>query len=154
MEMDRDFNEFAELLLDHEVRFLIVGGYALAAHGAPRYTGDLDAWLWVDPINATRVLAVLEECGFEAVDVTIEALLNPDLVIQLGYPPHRIDLLTGIDGVSFDAAWDRRVEFDIAERRIPFISRDDLIANKVAAGRPQDIADVARLTGHDGSPEP
>jgi len=154
MEMDRDFNEFAELLLDHEVRFLIVGGYALAAHGAPRYTGDLDAWLWVDPINATRVLAVLEEFGFGAVDVTIEDLLNPDLVIQLGYPPHRIDLLTGIDGVSFDAAWDRRVEFDIAERRIPFISRDDLIANKVAAGRPQDIADVARLTGHDGSPEP
>jgi len=154
MEMDRDFNEFAELLLDHEVRFLIVGGYALAAHGAPRYTGDLDAWLWVDPINATRVLAVLEEFGVGAVDVTIEALLNPDLVIQLGYPPHRIDLLTGIDGVSFDAAWDRRVEFDIAERRIPFISRDDLIANKVAAGRPQDIADVARLTGHDGSPEP
>ena len=154
MEMDRDFNEFAELLLDHEVRFLIVGGYALAAHGAPRYTGDLDAWLWVDPINATRVLAVLEEFGFGAVDVTIEDLLNTDLVIQLGYPPHRIDLLTGIDGVSFDAAWDRRVEFDIAERRIPFISRDDLIANKVAAGRPQDIADVARLTGHDGSPEP
>ena len=154
MEMDRDFNEFAELLLDHEVRFLIVGGYALAAHGAPRYTGDLDAWLWVDPINATRVLAVLEEFGFGAVDVTIEDLLNPALVIQLGYPPHRIDLLTGIDGVSFDAAWDRRVEFDIAERRIPFISRDDLIANKVAAGRPQDIADVARLTGHDGSPEP
>ncbi|MEI8370882.1 MAG: DUF6036 family nucleotidyltransferase [Planctomycetia bacterium] len=154
MEMDRDFNEFAELLLDHEVRFLIVGGYALAAHGAPRYTGDLDAWLWVDPINATRVLAVLEEFGVGAVDVTIEDLLNPDLVIQLGYPPHRIDLLTGIDGVSFDAAWDRRVEFDIAERRIPFISRDDLIANKVAAGRPQDIADVARLTGHDGSPEP
>ena len=154
MEMDRDFNEFAELLLDHEVRFLIVGGYALAAHGAPRYTGDLDAWLWVDPINATRVLAVLEEFGFGAVDVTIEDLLNPDLVIQLGYPPHRIDLLTGIDGVNFDAAWDRRVEFDIAERRIPFISRDDLIANKVAAGRPQDIADVARLTGHDGSPEP
>lgn len=154
MEMDRDFNEFAELLLDHEVRFLIVGGYALAAHGAPRYTGDLDAWLWVDPINATRVLAVLEEFGFGAVDVTIEDLLNPDLVIQLGHPPHRIDLLTGIDGVSFDAAWDRRVEFDIAERRIPFISRDDLIANKVAAGRPQDIADVARLTGHDGSPEP
>jgi hypothetical protein len=151
MEMDRDFNEFAGLLLDHDVRFLIVGGYALAAHGVPRYTGDLDAWLWVDPENASRVLATLEAFGFGAIDVTLDDLLDPDLVIQLGYPPHRIDLLTGIDGVEFDAAWERRVGVDIDGRTVPFISRDDLITNKLAAARPQDLVDVARLREGEGA---
>lgn len=145
MELDQDFNEFVQLLLANDVRFLIIGGYALAAHGAPRYTGDLDTWLWVNSDNADRVLVVLESFGFGSLNITREDLLNPDTVIQLGYPPHRIDLLTGIDGVSFDEAWNRRVEFEVNGRQVPFISREDLITNKRAVARPQDLADVAKL---------
>ncbi len=145
MDLDQDFNEFVQLLLANDVRFLIIGGYALAAHGAPRYTGDLDTWLWVNDDNANRVLVVLESFGFGSLNITREDLLNPNTVIQLGYPPHRIDLLTGIDGVGFDEAWNRRVEFEINGRRVPFISREDLITNKRAVARPQDLADVAKL---------
>ena len=145
MDLDQDFNEFVQLLLANDVRFLIIGGYALAAHGAPRYTGDLDTWLWVNDDNANRVLVVLESFGFGSLNITREDLLNPNTVIQLGYPPHRIDLLTGIDGVGFDEAWNRRVEFEINGRRVPFISREDLISNKRAVARPQDLADVAKL---------
>ena len=145
MKMDRDFREFVESFLDHDVRFLIVGGYALAAHGAPRYTGDLDAWLWVDRGNAEKIIAALADLGFGSLGIAITDLIDPDLVIQLGYPPRRIDLLTGIDGVDFNDAWDRRIEIDVDGQKIPFISRTDLIANKTAAGRPQNLADVARL---------
>ena len=145
MKMDRDFREFVESFLDHDVRFLIVGGYALAAHGAPRYTGDLAAWLWVDRGNAEKIIAALADLGFGSLGIAITDLIDPDLVIQLGYPPRRIDLLTGIDGVDFNDAWDRRIEIDVDGQKIPFISRTDLIANKTAAGRPQNLADVARL---------
>ncbi|MBU6233120.1 MAG: nucleotidyltransferase [Acidobacteria bacterium] len=145
MELDQDFNEFVQLLLANDVRFLIVGGYALAAHGAPRYTGDLDTWLWVNDHNADRMLVVLDSFGFGSLNITREDLLNPDTVIQLGYPPHRIDLLTGIDGVSFDEAWNRRMEVEVNGQQIPFISREDLITNKKAVARPQDLADVAKL---------
>ena len=145
MELDQDFNEFVQLLLANDVRFLIVGGYALAAHGAPRYTGDLDTWLWVNDHNADRMLVVLDSFGFGSLNITRENLLKPDTVIQLGYPPHRIDLLTGIDGVSFDEAWNRRMEVEVNGQQIPFISREDLITNKKAVARPQDLADVAKL---------
>ena len=145
MELDQDFNEFVQLLLANDVRFLIVGGYALAAHGAPRYTGDLDTWLWVNDGNADRMLVVLDSFGFGSLNITREDLLGPDTVIQLGYLPHRIDLLTGIDGVGFDEAWNRRMEVEVGGRQVPFISREDLITNKRAVARPQDLADVAKL---------
>ncbi len=103
MDLDQDFNEFVQLLLANDVRFLIIGGYALAAHGAPRYTGNLDTWLRINDDNADRMLVVLD--SFDSLNITREDLLSPDTVIQLGHPPNRIDLLTGIDGVSFDEAW-------------------------------------------------
>lgn len=145
MELDRDFSEFVALFIDHEVRFLIVGGYALAAHGLPRATGDLDAWVWTDESNAQRVLQALEEFGFGDLGMTISDFDRPDSVVQLGFPPYRIDILTSIDGVEFDAAWQRRVTINLDGREVPFISREDLITNKSAVGRPQDIADVQRL---------
>jgi hypothetical protein len=147
VELDQDFNEFVQLLLANDVRFLIIGGYALAAHGALRYTGDLDTWLWVNGDNADRVLVALESFGFGLLNITREDFLNPDTVIQLGDPPHRIDLLTGIDGVDFDDAWSRHVTFDINGELVPFISREDLITNKKAVARLQDLADVAKLEG-------
>jgi hypothetical protein len=149
MLLDQDFNEFVGLFLDNEVRFLIVGGYALAAHGLPRLTGDLDAWVWISDDNASRVIRALTEFGFGSLGLTADDFNRPDSVVQLGYPPYRIDILTEIDGVSFESAWDRRLEVEIDSRHVPFIGRDDLIANKRASGRPQDIADVARLSAQE-----
>ena len=146
MELDKDFNEFVELFIAHEVRFLIVGGYALAAHGLPRFTGDLDAWVWADEANAARILAALGDFGFGDVGVTVADFSRADSIVQLGFPPYRIDILTSIDGVAFDDAWTRRVTMDVGSLRVPFISREDLIVNKRAVGRPQDLADVDRLT--------
>jgi Nucleotidyl transferase AbiEii toxin, Type IV TA system len=149
MRLDRDFREFVESFVAHEVRFLLVGGYALAAHGLPRATGDFDAWVWIDPSNASRIVAALRAFGFGSLGIREGDFTAPDLVVQLGYPPHRIDILTSIDGVEFEDAWDRRVSIDVDGLPIPVISRDDLLANKLAAGRPQDLADVDRLRSTD-----
>jgi len=146
MELDKDFNEFVELFLEHNVRFLIVGGYALAAHGLPRATGDLDAWVWVNPENAQTSMRALNAFGFQNLSLTESDFSKEDSIIQLGYPPFRIDILTSIDGVVFDQAWEKKIVVELNGMNVPFIGRDDLITNKKAAGRPQDIADVSRLT--------
>jgi hypothetical protein len=145
MQLDSDFSEFVASFAAHDVRYLIVGGYALAAHGLPRATGDLDAWIWANPVNAQRVLTALEDFGFGGLGITERDFDSCDSIVQLGYPPYRIDIITAIDGVDFDTAWSRRIELDLDGIRVPFIGRADLIANKRAAGRPQDIADVLRL---------
>lgn len=147
MQLDRDFKEFVALLNAHNVRYLIVGGYAVAAHGLPRYTGDFDTWIWLSKENAQRVLGVLDEFGFGGLAITEEDFSREDSVVQLGYPPHRIDLLTSISGVNFEDAWLRRLDVEIEGEVVGFIGREDLIANKRAVGRPQDLADVARLIG-------
>lgn len=149
MELDKDFNEFVELFLEHNVRFLIVGGYALAAHGLPRATGDLDAWVWVNPKNAQNIMRALNAFGFQNLSLTESDFSKEDAIVQLGYPPFRIDILTSIDGVAFDQAWEKKVVVELNGMKVPFIGREDLIANKKAAGRPQDLADVSRLTSED-----
>lgn len=149
MKLSKDFNEFVASFLAHDVQFMVVGGYALAAHGLPRYTGDLDAWIAQSPENASRVLAALEEFGFANIGLTVEDFLLPDRVTQLGYPPLRIDILTSIEGVDFAEAWNRRIEVTLDLLTVPFIGREDLIENKRVANRPQDIADVIRLTEDD-----
>jgi hypothetical protein len=149
MQLDADFSEFVALLAAHDVRYMIVGGYALAAHGLPRATGDLDAWIWSQPGNAKRLLAALDEFGFGGIGISESDLTSDDCVIQLGYPPYRIDLLTRIEGVDFDDAWDRHIELVLDGVVVPCIGRDDLIVNKRAVGRPQDVADVQRLTANE-----
>jgi hypothetical protein len=109
MELDKDFNEFVELFLEHNVRFLIVGGYALAAHGLPRATGDLDAWVWINSENAQNIVQALNAFGFQNLSLTERDFSTEDSIIQLGYPPFRIDILTSIDGVEFDHAWEKRI---------------------------------------------
>ena len=146
MELDKDFNEFVELFIAHDVQFLIIGGYALAAHGFPRATGDLDAWVWASDTNAAKIITALDAFGFADVGITVSDLSREDTVVQLGYPPYRIDILTSIDGLKFTEAWASRVMVRINNMDVPFISRNDLITNKTAVGRPQDIADVHRLT--------
>jgi Nucleotidyl transferase of unknown function (DUF2204) len=145
MELDRDFSEFIASCAAHSVRFLIVGGYAVAAHGHPRFTKDLDVWVWLDEQNAGRLVSALEDFGFGAMGLTPADFLEEGIVVQLGYPPKRIDILTQVDGVQFDSCWERRVEVEIGGQRVPFLSVDDLMANKKASGRPQDIADIAVL---------
>jgi hypothetical protein len=146
VQLDPDFRDFVNLFLANDVRFLIVGGYAVAAHGLPRDTGDLDACVWVSSENASRVVASLEAFGFTGLGLSEDDFDQPDRVVQLGYPPYRIDILTSIDGVEFKPAWTRRVIIEFDGIGVPFIGRDDLLANKRATGRPQDIADVERLT--------
>ena len=106
--LSRDFKEFAELLNANGVEYLVVGGYALAVHGQPRYTGDLDLWLRVTPGNVERVLRALADFGFGSVGLSAADFMQPEAVIQLGHPPGRIDLLTLVDGVDFDACFAKR----------------------------------------------
>lgn len=145
LDLDPDFAEFVECLARHEVRYLIVGGYALAAHGLPRATGDLDVWVLVDQRNAQGIVDALDDFGFGAIGITSDDFLVPDRVVQLGYPPYRIDILTAIDGVAFDEAWGRRLTVTSGTTSLPVIGREDLIANKLASGRARDLDDVERI---------
>jgi hypothetical protein len=138
----RDFEEFIASLNAQRVRYLIVGGYAVAFHARPRATKDIDILVDRAAANAKRVLAALE-AFFGRIDIELAALTNPRTLIVLGAAPVRIDILTQIDGVpSFAAAWKRRVEGVYGSTPASFISLADLVASKVAAGRPQDLADV------------
>jgi predicted nucleotidyltransferase len=145
MLFDRDFKEFLGCLAGRDVRYLVVGGYAVAAHGHPRYTGDLDLWVWTAAENAESLLTALDDFGFGSVGLVANDFTEPGRVVQLGYPPVRIDLLTSIDGVEFEGCFNRRVEVVVDGLPVPFIALDDLRRNKASSGRPQDIADLAAL---------
>ena len=149
MRLDRDFREFIECCVARDVRFLIVGGYALAAHGHPRFTKDLDGWVWLDPENTARLIAALGDFGFGSLGLTPADFGDPDVVVQLGHAPKRIDLLTSIDGVGFDECWADHIVLDIGGLAVPFIDVDHLIVNKRASGRLQDLADAEALTSDD-----
>ena len=143
--MNRDFVEMLSALCEAGARFLIVGAHALAAHGAPRATGDLDIWIQNTPDNAARVLTALRAFGAPLSDLSQADLCASDTVFQIGVPPCRIDILTGISGVAFDEAWGRRMEIAIGDLRIDTIGRSDFITNKKASGRPKDLLDLALL---------
>jgi hypothetical protein len=142
---NKDFREFIELLNSNGVRFLIVGGHAVALHGYPRFTGDLDVWIATDSENAARVAKVLADFGFGSLKFDAEDFVRPGYAIQLGRPPYRIDILTSIDAVAFARAYGRRRTVRAGALAVPFIALEDLLKNKRATGRPQDLADVERL---------
>lgn len=127
------------------VEYLLVGAYALATHGIPRATGDIDLWIRTSTENAHKVLDALSRYGAPTGDLSVSELETKDLVFQIGVSPRRIDVLTSIDGVAFDEAYPRRLTTKIEGSEIPVISREDLIANKLATGRPQDLVDVKQL---------
>lgn len=142
--------DFADLLvaLDAEgVEYLLVGAFALAAHGAPRFTGDLDVWVRPSPENARRVLRALARFGapVAAHGLTVADLSSPGGVYQMGIPPRRIDVLTAIDGVSFDEAWPGRLRGRLGNVPVPFLGLRDLVRNKRAAGRTKDLLDLELL---------
>lgn len=147
MRLSQDFHELLECFARHDVRYLIVGGWALAAHGHPRLTKDLDVWVWAESPNARALLEALEEFGFGDLDLRVEDFTASDMVIQLGYPPNRVDLLTSPTGVDFESCWKDRLEVEMDGVRVPFIGLEGLKANKRASGRPQDMVDVAILEG-------
>lgn len=145
MELNRDFSEFIECFVARDVRFLIVGGYAVAAHGHPRYTKDLDVWVRVDRENAARIIAALDDFGFGGLGLSDDDFLSDDVVVQLGREPQRIDLLTFVSGVEFDEAYEHRVVARIGNLDVPVIGRAELRRNKLATGRLRDLADVEDL---------
>ncbi|HEX6160628.1 MAG TPA: DUF6036 family nucleotidyltransferase [Thermoanaerobaculia bacterium] len=141
----KDDIEFLACLVRHDVRALIVGAHAIAFHAKPRYTRDLDVFVEPSPENAERVLKALDEFGFGSLAITRDDLAVEGRVVQLGVEPNRIDLLTRIDGLSFADAWQNRVAGTIGGVAVYFIARQDLIRNKEASARPQDLADVDLL---------
>jgi len=143
--LNRDFSDMLSAFAGENVEYLVVGAYALAVHGVPRATGDLDFWVRPTGDNAARVLRALATFGAPAGDITIDDLTTPDLVFQIGVEPGRIDILTSIDGLTFDEALETRVIARIGDLDVPVLGRDALIRNKRAVGRPKDLADVAQL---------
>jgi hypothetical protein len=145
MMLSKDFKEFIELLNKNDVRYLVVGGYAVAFHGYPRYTKDMDVWIDRSPANAGKLLKALGEFGFGSLNLTPDDFLEADQIIQLGYPPHRIDILTSCTGLDFDDCYGAKVDFEMDGVRVQFIDIESLKKNKRSTGRTQDLADAENL---------
>jgi acetolactate synthase regulatory subunit len=145
MPLNKDLREFVELLNSNEVEYVVVGAFAVAYHGYPRYTADLDILLRPTPENAARVLRTLDAFGFGNVGVTADDLQAAGKIIQLGVQPNRIDLLTSISGVTFEEAWNSREEGELEGIRSRFIGRTELLTNKEATGRAKDKGDAEEL---------
>ena len=143
--LNQDFKEFIQSLNDNQVRYLVVGGYAVALHGYPRYTKDIDIWIELAPANASRIVRALEQFGFSSLGLKEQDFLDADTIIQLGYPPRRIDLLTTLPGVDFEQCFAVKVVVDMDGLPINFIDLENLKKNKRATGRSQDIADIENL---------
>jgi len=143
--MNRDFVEMLSALSEAGAEYLLVGAHALAAYGIPRATGDIDIWVKPSPGNAARVRSALAAFGAPLFDLTLDDLSRPGTVFQIGVPPGRIDILTGITGVTFEEAWPRRTSVDLPGVVAPVIGKADFVANKRATGRPKDLADLALL---------
>lgn len=149
--MNSDFKDLLRSLNAEGVEYLIIGGYALMEYAEPRFTKDLDIWIMTSPLNSRRVLKALREFGAPVHEMTEEDLSTPGWVFQIGVAPIRIDILTSANGVEFEDAWDRRTEVRYGDVNAWVISKQDLIANKLATGRPQDLVDVQTLQGDQGS---
>lgn len=143
--LNQDFREFIQSLNDNQVHYLVIGGYAVAFYGHPRYTKDIEIWIAINSDNAAKMVKALEQFGFGSLDLKIEDFLDPGQIIQLGYPPSRIDLLTTLKGVEFDECYASRVESEIDGTKVTFIDLENLKRNKKATGRYQDLADVENL---------
>jgi len=145
MDVPSDFSELLECFNAHGVEYVVVGAYALAHHGAPRATGDIDLYARPAPENAQRILHALDVFGFASLNLTLEDFSAPDKVVQLGVPPVRVDIVTGLDGVSWEQVWDTRESGSIGGVPVQIIGRETFVANKRAAGRLKDLADIEAL---------
>jgi len=143
--ISKDFKEFIELLNSHKVQYLVVGGYALAFHGHPRYTKDMDVWILVNPENAHNIVEAIRAFGFASLKLDEHDFLTPNTVIQLGQPPNRIDILTNATGLNFIDCYPHKMDAIIDGVTISFIDLENLKKNKRAVGRHQDLADLEHL---------
>jgi hypothetical protein len=150
--VNEDFRDLLKALQDAGSRFLVVGAHAMAVHGVPRATGDLDVWVRPSRENAERVWKALLSFGapMKGLDVSQQDLETPETVIQIGLPPRRIDILTSLTGLEFDASWDNRAIHRVEQMDVPFLGREDLIRNKRATGRTRDLADLEILEAGTG----
>jgi hypothetical protein len=140
-----DFKEFIRLLNKNDVHYLVIGGYAVALHGYPRYTKDLDIWIDRNPKNAEKIMLALEEFGFGSLDLKATDFLEPNQIIQLGYPPNRIDIITSASGIEFEACFESKLVLKINDLEILFIDLENLKKVKKSTGRLQDLADLEKL---------
>jgi hypothetical protein len=145
MEIQRDFRELLALFNAQQIDYIIVGAHALAFHGAPRYTGDLDILVRPDGENAKRILKALEGFGFGALGLTVEDFNVPDKIVQLGVAPVRVDLVTSLTGLSWEEAAAGRVKGTYGDVEVPYLGRKEFIRNKRAIGRKKDLADLEAL---------
>lgn len=143
--LNPDFRDMLSCLKDEAVDFIVVGAYALAAHGLPRATGDIDIWIRNSPTNAQKVLRALGKFGAPVSDLTERDFTMPDVIVQLGVEPSRIDIITGIDGVAFDEAWENKVSVAVDGLEIFILSKADMLKNKLAANRDKDQSDISWL---------
>lgn len=143
--LNQDFKEFIQSLNDNNVRYLVVGGYAVALHGYPRYTKDMDVWVEMTHENAARIVKALDQFGFGSLNLKESDFTEPDQIIQLGYPPRRIDILTTLPGVNFSACYPAHTTVDMEGISVNFIDLENLKKNKKATGRHQDLADLENL---------
>jgi len=145
MEVQPDFKELLELLNAHKAEFIIVGAYALAFHGVPRFTGDIDIFVKPAPENAEKILAALEEFGFVSLNLTISDFQDPDKVVQLGIAPVRVDLITSLTAVSWQEAFSGKVQGTYGDVPVYYLGRKEFLSNKKALGRKKDLADIEAL---------
>ncbi len=147
--LNPDYSDMLSAFSAEGVEYLVVGAYALATHAVPRATGDIDLWVRPTPANAQKVMAALRQFGAPLGELTEADLSTPGLMFQIGVAPRRIDILTAIDGVTFEEAWAGRFNVDMGTQSVPIIGRRELIKNKRATGRTKDLADVELLEGAD-----
>ena len=143
--LEQDFIDFIALLNQHSVDYMVVGAHALAFHGRPRHTGDLDIWIKPSEQNAAKLVDVLKDFGFASLGLTEADFLKDNYVTQLGYPPLRIDILNSISGVDFDGAYTNKIEGEVDGLDVKFINVSEFIKNKEASGRQKDLSDIESL---------
>ena len=143
--LNEDYKDMLQILLDNDVKFLIVGAYALASYGYPRATGDFDIWVEASEENSKKILSSLVHFGAPITGLTEKTFIEKGITFQIGVAPRRIDLITDIDGVDFSEAYSSRENIDIEELKLPFISKENLIKNKKSTGRDKDLLDVKYL---------
>lgn len=143
--LESDFLDFIALCNSHEVRYLVVGGYAVSIHGYPRSTKDMDICIEMGEENAAKMIRVIKDFGFAGLNLSTSDFLAKDFITQLGYDPLRIDILNDLDGVSFEEGWQNKKVVNISGVEINFIGYNELLKVKAKAGRPQDIADISML---------
>ena len=145
IEFPKDFKEFLQLLNSKKVEYLVIGGYAVGYHGYPRATGDMDVWIALNEKNALKIVNALKEFGFDIPELKKEMFLKEEKIIRMGVPPMRLEIITTIDGVDFRKCFKDRVIADFESLQVNFISKEDLLINKRASGRPKDLVDYSKL---------